>query len=384
MIPTSRAGPEREVEASRIRRVLIVRLSALGDCVHALPVVEALRRWSGEVEVGWAIQEQGAAVVSAFGAVSRLHLYPRRGSVWQRLSRLASLRRELRAQRYDVAIDLQGNSKSGLVMWLSGARRNIGLPPGDRRELNRLLVPMAPSAPVRGGEAGGSGAPTTHVVERTLALLRPLGVPARPAPRPSLRGDLPSGPMARGVVICPGTTWPTKHWPRRHYAALAAALAAGGRRVELFWGGEAERRLAEQVRDEARASTGLGAAGAAIELSPELELAQLPGYFAAASSVVGNDSGPLHLAAVLGRPAVALYGPTDPGRNGLFWSNTSSLTLLDAAAGELECRPCWSRRCARGDLACLERLEVSAVLEALTRLERRGGQAGDEADTSEA
>jgi heptosyltransferase-1 len=347
----------------------MVRLSAIGDCVHALPVVEALRRAYPGVRIGWAIQSSGQAVVRAFAGVDEYHLFPRRGGLASKTRELLRFTRQLRSRHYDVALDLQGNSKSGLVARLSGAGEIYGLPPGDRRELNSLLVP--------GSQAGHEPKERArHVIERNLAVLEPLGVTVETPCLPALsspelqalgRSDVA---RARDVVLCPGTTWDTKLWPRSSYAALASSLVSEGRRVEIFWGGALERAWAGEILETVHSDLGAGAER--IDLAPALELDALATYFRPARLVVGNDSGPLHLAAALGCPAVALFGPTDPQRNGLFWPGTRSLSLSGAA--DVECRPCWSRQCARGDLACLNRLDVAAVRAACreVELERRG------------
>lgn len=350
-----------------LRRILLVRLSAIGDCVHALPVIEALRRQLPGVEIGWAVQRSGRAVVDSLDAADRYHLFPREARGLQRASSLLRFSRELRAQRYQVAIDLQGNSKSGLVAALSGARRRIGLARRERRELNRLFVPLPPETTIPGstGTRDVQSASLLHVIERNLMVLAQLGLRLElPAPALDLRPADSDVAQPREVVLCPSTTWPTKIWPATSFVELAARLARSGKRVEVFWGTAAERAEAEQIVASARGVVDADAVDRLV-LAPELALEELAGYLAAARLVVGNDSGPVHLAAALGTPSVGVFGATDPHRNGLYWPHTRSIWRDDA---DLVCRPCWSRSCARGDLACLERISVDAVLSACREL----------------
>jgi ADP-heptose:LPS heptosyltransferase len=154
------------------QRVLIVRLSAFGDCLHAIPTVVALRRHFPNVEIGWAIEELSHTLLRDHPLVNRFHVFPRhafkqkRGNLFERMRSMQRFRKELAEVKYDVAIDLQGLTKSGLVSWWSGAKRRIGFKGEESREFN-LVFNNERVAPT--DEA-------VHVVEKNLTLLRPLGV----------------------------------------------------------------------------------------------------------------------------------------------------------------------------------------------------------------
>ena len=374
-------GMTREQKPHRPLRVLLVRLSAIGDCLHAAPVASALRRAHPEAFVGWAIQEPAATLLRGHAGVDRFHLYPRRTrGIGAHLDALRRFRRELRSCRYDVAVDVQGLTKSGLVAWWSGAGERIGFrggPAMGSRELNALFLNrrFAVDLDVR------------HVVDRNLALLSASGLVvdehpvaewrlpeyAEPASLAFLeRHGLSDG---RYAVVSPGTVWRTKHWPPRHFAAAVRRL--GSERnlpVVIAWAGEEERRLAEEIvaragEEERRAAEEIVAvAGNAcrVLLAPPTDLRELATLLRRAALFLGCDSGPAHLAAALGVPCVSVFGPTDPARNGPYGPRSAAVQLDQP----LDCQPCWRRTCSRGDFACMERLDADRVVAAsLARLD---------------
>ena len=334
-------------------RVLLVRLSAIGDCLHAAPVASALRRAHPEAFIGWAIQEPAASLLRGYAGVDRFHLYPRRA---RGIGALRRFRRELRSCRYDAAVDVQGLTKSGLVAWWSGARQRIGFrggPAMGSRELNALFLNRRFAVDLE----------TRHVVDRNLALLRASGLAgegdadaewrlpdyAEPAPLAFLeRRGLGDG---RYAVVSPGTIWRTKRWPPRHFAAAVRRLGSDrGLPVVVAWAGEDERRAAEEI------VAGAGD-GCRVLLAPPTDLRELATLLRRAALFLGCDSGPAHLAAALGVPCVSVFGPTDPARNGPYGPRSAAVRL----DRRLDCQPCWRRTCSRGDFACMERLDADRV-----------------------
>ena len=352
-------------------RILLVRLSAIGDCLHALPVIHELRRQIPDAFLGWAIEAPGLSLLEGHPEVDRFHLYPRARADGGRWRALLGFRRELRAIGYDVAIDVQGLTKSGLVAWLSGAAERIGFGDRDSRELNRLFLNrrLVPSAQ------------RVHVIDRNLALLDALGleVPARASwtlpsyqPSPELAAFLREVGGARFVTLNPGAAWPSKRWPVPAFARLARRIALElDAPVAITWGTPEEREDAEAIRDAAAVAT--------VRVAPPTDLRQLAALLARASLMVSGDTGPLHLAAALETRCVGIFGPTAPARNGPYDARLGSrlgarhggphagrhLTVSDDSP--LECRPCWRTTCGRGDLACLERVEPDAVFAACAR-----------------
>lgn len=358
-------------------RVLIVRLSAIGDCLHALPAVASLRQQVPDAHIGWAIQQPAHELLAGHAAVDRFHLYPRRsqgpaGVVRQMLR----FRRELRAERYDVAIDLQGLFKSGMAAWLSGAPRRIGFRGPESRELNRIFVNQrVPDEREPDPRAADSRSPEAlaqrHVIGRNLTLLGALGldVPAPAAWSESWKLDAasPSGGLAAFLrtraagreiaVVNPGTTWATKKWPVARFAEVAAWLARErGLAVFVSWGTDDERRDAREVAELSQCPS--------VYPLPPTGLDEIAGVIAQARLFVGNDTGPMHLAVALGTPVVAVFGATDPTRNGPY--GAGHLTVVTDQ--DLDCRPCNKSRCARSDIACLNWLSADPVIVACERL----------------
>jgi ADP-heptose:LPS heptosyltransferase len=306
--------------------------------------------------LGWAIEEPGLRLLRGHPAVDQFHLYPRRSRPLRFVGDLLAFRRELRAARYDVALDVQGLTKSGLVAWLSGAPRRISLGAPHRRELNRLFVNESVAAP----------AASRHVVDRNLTLLRAVGASPPARGRFELAPPPPSAALApflaelrrQGAfaVVNPGAAWATKIWSPAALGLVARGLAdRHGLSVAVTWGSESERELARAVV--------AGAERGAVREAPRTNLSDLAALIGGAALFVGGDTGPMHLAVALGVPTVAVFGPTDPERNGPYGERD----LVVTADAELSCRPCWSRRCARGDHACLAWIDGEHVLAACAR-----------------
>ena len=287
-------------------RILIVRLSAIGDVVHGLPVLNALRDAVPQAHLAWLVEGRAADLLRGHRALDELIVVPRR---WLKSpSEVWKLWRRLRASRFDVSIDLQGLSKSALAARLSGARRRLGFAGVDGREISRwlnseLVLPTA-----------------EHVIDRNLELMGPFINGPRVA-----RFDLPESPadaaFARQVrselgltgsyaVINPGAGWPSKLWPPDRFAAVARHLGqARSLGTLVVWGGEQERTWAGEI---------VAASAGHARLAPPTTLCQLASLVRGARLFVGSDTGPLHIAVAVGTPCVGLFGPMPARRNGPY------------------------------------------------------------------
>jgi heptosyltransferase-1 len=286
-------------------RVLLTRLSALGDIVHTWPLADALTRGEPPVELAWVVEEPFLPLVAAHPAVARaIPVATRR---WRRNPLSATTRRELREARRlargsapDVALDAQGLVKSAAWGVLSGARERVGLARAFRREALAGMCYTRTVAPPVG---------TRHVIDINLSLAGAVGRSPLPGAAPDgtflLRDAGPRSEPA-AVVLLPGTGGRGKAWPASSFAALAREIARRGLPVKVAWG-PGERGLAETVVSGA----GAGATITAPTTIPELAL-----LLARSAGVVGGDTGPLHLAASLGVPTTAVFVATDPERNG--------------------------------------------------------------------
>lgn len=280
-------------------RVLIVRLGAMGDILHALPAVESLKTRFPSMAIDWVVKQHWMPLLTGNAALRQTIPFDRnQGSVWQTA-------RRLRDAEYDLAIDLQGLIQSALVTKFSGAKRVIGY---AREALKEPLAALFYGYRVRPG--------SVHIAKQHLDVVRALGVTdstLRCTLSPGEdEGDLPDGGF---VLANPFAGWRSKQWPLAHYQRLAELLAEKeGLPLVL--------NVAESDRARIR-----GMAGICPHVS---SLSGLISATRKSAAVVGVDSGPLHLAAALEKPGVALFGPTDPARNGPL--STSITVLRDAAA----------------------------------------------------
>jgi lipopolysaccharide heptosyltransferase I len=287
-------------------RILIVRLSAIGDVIHGMPLACALRQRFPRAFLAWVVEERAAELLQGHEALDELIVLPRG---WLRRPRLVwQLRRRLRSGRFDLVLEAQGLTKAAVAAWLSGAKRRIGFGGQWGRELSPWLNTELVDASDR------------HAVERNLALLEPLGirgpavrfqVPQRPADQEAAAAMLRQAGLDDAfALITVGAGWPSKLWPAQRFAAVAAQLGHAWSLPSLIlWGNGEERRRAEEVVD--------GADGQA-RLAPKMTLAQLAALARRARLFLGSDTGPLHLAAAVGTPCVGLYGPWPAEKHGPY------------------------------------------------------------------
>lgn len=335
-----------------VRRILLVKPSALGDVVHALPVVATLKRRYPRVPLDWLIEEEAAPLLAGHPGVADFVVSGRRR--WQRELRRprqagAALREirafvgELRRRRYDVVLDLQGLMKSALYVAAAGAPLRVGL--ADGREGSRWVlthrVPVPPQ-PV-------------HAVERYLALaaavdarevVRDFAIPVTASDREAVGAFLADVPRPC-VVLHPAARWGTKLWEAERWRAVAGAMAAAGRGV-VFTGSAADAPLVAAIC--------AGLAPAPRSLAGRLSLKHLAAVLELADLMITVDSGPMHLAAAMGTRVLALFGPTDPARTGPLGPGR-------VLQRPLPCSPCLRRRCQIADTRrCMRDLEVAEVV----------------------
>jgi heptosyltransferase I len=308
-------------------RLLVVRLGAMGDILHALPAVTALRHAHPGWVIDWVVEPRWRALLTANGGMGRqtglnsvhpnpaqpivdqLHSAPTREWRNAPLSRktlheITGLRQALRAGVYDTVIDLQGAVRSAAIGRLAGCQRLIGEAEPRERAARWLFTERV--------ETHGA-----HVIEQDIELVSAVAgdsltsttpwLPVDPAAEAWADGILPPSAPMPVVLINPGAGWGAKRWPVERYAAVAQGLMDRGMRV-LVNAGPGEETLAEAISE--------GTDGEAAPLTCNLE--QLIALTRRITLAIAGDTGPLHLACALGRPVVGIYGPTDPSRNGPF------------------------------------------------------------------
>ncbi|MCC7124461.1 MAG: lipopolysaccharide heptosyltransferase I [Acidobacteria bacterium] len=333
-------------------RVLIVRLSALGDIVHAVPVLAALKRHDPSIEVDWLVEESYASVLALVDGIrQRIVVRARQASDDAVFAATAGgyLRaaRFLRRQRYDIAIDLQGLLKSAVWARVSGATRVIGFAPSHLRERQAAWLYSETVEPPA----------LPHVLHKNLTMATHLGAPPMPivlplAEQPSagLRAALAAVP-GRYAVLNPGAAWPNKRWPAERFAAVAQHLVTRhGLHVFVTWG-PAERALADAI---------VSAAKGAAHLAPPTSIADLTALLRGAALVVSGDTGPMHIAAATGAPIVGLFGPTWPERNGPWDPRDEVISRATA------CQCHHKRQCLIGR-PCIEDITMDEVVTAIDR-----------------
>lgn len=308
------------------RSVLVVRLGAMGDVIHTMYAVSALRAALPQLKIGWVIEERWAELLCARDAIRSGARTPRRPLVdfvhvvntkkWRRAVLSGETRacvrgaiREIREQQYDVAGDFQGAIKSALVARLAGADSVIGM--AHPRE-----------APAKMFYSNSVETPAVHVIDQYGSLAHaiagslPAVVPEFPhdeAAEASLATKL--GDLTDNIaVLNPGAGWPAKQWPAERYGEVARDLFENGLKPIINFGPGEE--------DLARAAEA-ASAGAATALS--CSISELIALLRRARLFIGGDTGPLHLAAALKVPVVALFGPTDPARNGPYGTKNVGL-----------------------------------------------------------
>jgi lipopolysaccharide heptosyltransferase I len=348
--------------------VLIVRLSAVGDVLHALPAAAALRRARPGALLDWVVEDRAAALLEGHPLLDRVHVFPRRR--WREaLSRpwrwpraafeVAGFAARLLARRYDVALDLQGNLKSGVLAWASGAPRRIGFASAGAREGNGFFVnvrvaPRARHRVERNAEAA-SAVLGTRLSPEPFAVPVPAAEAARVGAALSALG-LADRPFA---VLHPGTSGfgAFKRWPAERFARLAERLAEDRGLAVLVTHGPGEEALAEAVRAAARVPV--------VPFSPG-SLPALAETIRRARAFVSADTGPLHLAAAVGTPLVGLFGPKDAtvyGPYGVPADGGPPRPLAVLVRDDVPCRPCPLRWCP--DPVCMTGLTPAAALAAL-------------------
>jgi heptosyltransferase-1 len=334
-------------------KILIVRLSALGDIVHALPVLAAIKAAKPDAQVDWLVEENYASILSIVSGLRRRVIVRAKKTFatadaisFGGLGGYHAAAKYLWNQDYDAALDLQGLIKSAVWARISFADRVIGFDPPNLREPQAAFLYSETVTPLD----------ATHVIRKNLSILQALGItppPMQMPMQPHASADTTAAIETAGgslgyIVLNPGAAWPNKRWPPERFGALAAALQdRTGLRSLVTWG-PAERDLAESV---VRASD--GAAG----LAPATTVSDLAVLMREAALVVSGDTGPLHIAAAMGTPLVGLYGPTWPERNGPWDPND----VVISRANVCVCHH--KRQCLRG-APCINEITLDEVVAA--------------------
>ncbi len=325
------------------KRILIVKLSSIGDVVHTLPVLSALKKKYPESYIAWVVKKKAADIIIDHPHLNEVILY-------EGVRRIA---KKLRSLKFDLAIDLQGLFRSGLLTFLSGAKRRLGFSRANSRELSHLFLNQR----VTPREAD------RHVIDKNLSLLRPLGIdtkekefiiPVSDKDKEYIANFLKEEGITSNdllIALNPGASWPSKLWPEERWAELTDRLIEKLKAKAIFLWGPEERKTVDCIVAKMRNRP---------LISWRTNLKELAVLISKCRLFVGGETGPLHIACALNIPTVALIGPTDSIRNGPYGEGHMVIEK------DLPCRGCWRHKCRRLD--CMKLITVDEVFSAMNRL----------------
>lgn len=328
------------------KKILIIKLSAIGDVIHALPVASALKKNNPAARITWIVEKPAYDLLTNNPNIDEIILFDKKKlkSTTGLVKYGCKLSKELRSRNFDLALDLQGLLKSAAIAYLSRAKKRLVY--CNARELSYLV-----SEKVCGENSKG------HVVDRYLDVVRQLGITID---KPHFGINLTETEIAETkdvmvkaglnvrdtyVVLAPGTNWPNKCWPTNYFAELAEALYEKGF-TPVVIGGTQDERLYNQIAVNIRKLP--------VNLTGKINLKQLAYVLKNAKAFVGGDTGPMHLAAAVNIPVIALFGPTSPERNGPYGNNHVVLKVKH------DCQGCWKRKCPK-KMECLADIHPNEV-----------------------
>ncbi|MCK4838872.1 MAG: lipopolysaccharide heptosyltransferase I, partial [Desulfobulbaceae bacterium] len=341
---------------------LIVKTSAIGDVTHTLPALNVLRKRYPEAHITWLVEEAAADIIKGHRALDRVLISRRKHWVKEMRSGFAGFIkawrevwgfiRTLRDTRYDLLLDFQGLLKSGVLVWLAKADRKVGFGRGMEHAecsyifLNEKIPPVDMD---------------THALRREMTLLQAIGIEAD-----EITFDLPVTDKERAeidailaghginrqqplVAINPQATWPTKLWLNERFSVVADQLLQRGCSV-VFTGSPVDRVEIDRIIG--------GMSGKAVNLAGQTSLMSLAALYQEAKVVVSTDTGPMHIAAAVGTPLVAIFGATAPWRTGP-WGVEHTVLRVD-----MDCSPCLKKSCTK-DSECMRKITVEMVTSAV-------------------
>jgi lipopolysaccharide heptosyltransferase I len=380
------------LRSRQFSKILLIKLSAVGDVVHTIPVLNKLRRRFPRAQLDWLVTpaigellRHHPAITSVIDFVREVRIAPFGLGGLSNLAQYARLAAKLRAAQYDLVVDMHGQFRTAVLALASGAPVRIGFdrPRGQVWKESARQFPAQTRKHAWQGAREGSWLAYTHAipvptlerhaVERYLDVGSLLGLDERPAdfcfPIPQQARERAAGLLhlhgiaqGRLIVMAPGTVWETKQWRREGFAEVARHFLQRGFAVALI-GSARERAVCGEVAALAPGVVNLGGA---------TTLSEVAALIRHATICLTNDSGPMHLAVALDRPVVSIFGPTDPIWIGPYRREGAVLQA------ELPCSPCYLRQLSRcsHDHACMKGISASAVI---ARMEHMLSQATSDA-----
>jgi len=337
-------------------KILIIKPSSLGDIIHALPFLKAVKDTFQDASIDWVISKNLRGILEDNPLINELIVFDK--DSWKSIKNIpktsrdiSRLRKTLKSRNYDIAVDLQGLLRSGLMSLSTPSPLRVGF--ADAREGSRFMYNRKVS--VNG---------ITHAVDKNLEIAKAIGATAEKAEFP-LRIDDKSrrktkellGDVKKYIMILPSARWPSKRWPPENFAALISKLSIPC----VIAGSGADREICLKI---IKNITGTGQTikqPKVINLCGETSLKELAALIEGARAVVSNDSGPMHIAAALNRPVIALFGPTDPSKTGPYgWQKNKDLKVIMRG---ISCSPCFKKRCK--EPVCMTEISAEMVFDKL-------------------
>jgi heptosyltransferase I len=329
--------------------VLIIKPSSLGDVIHGLPVLAKIRATYPDARISWLVGTPAAPLVESNPNLNHIFYFRRNGGTIGTLKSYWRLVRDLKAQKFDCVVDLQGLARSAVIAYMTGAPRRIGFE-NARERAARVFY----NEKVRCDWTG-------HAVDRCLQVGKALGFDAKEpsfsltppvealgAVERIIAGNNGHGPLPRPyIVLSPGSRWPSKHWP-------AANMADAAKRMQERFGGTYFITGTADDAEDAKVIAG-AIPEAAIDLVGRTSLAETVALISRADLVLTPDSGPMHFADALGTPLVAVFGATDPERTGPYFQRKRVVR----AEGVCPKAPCFRRGCS--DMKCMDAISGAEV-----------------------
>lgn len=332
-------------------KILIIKPSSLGDVIHSLPFLKAIRDTFQDIHIEWVITKNLKEILEGHPLVNKLIIFDK--DSWKSLKHLpktikeaAELIKTLRAEYYDMVIDLQGLLRSGFITFLAPSSLKIGFK--HAREGSRLFYNKKVSV---------NGA--LHAVDKCLEVAKVVGAKIEKVEFPLYIDDLARkkiknliGDISEYIVIIPSARWETKKWPPENFGTLISKLPVPC----VITGSNADKQTIQHVMASSR--------GKGINLCGKTSMKELIALIAGAKAVVNNDSGPMHIGAALGVPVIALFGPTDPKKTGPYgWSEIRTEQEnknLKVIKTSVSCSPCFKKKCK--EPLCMSGISVETVL----------------------
>lgn len=343
------------------KQILIVKLSAIGDVIHTMPSLNAIRENFPHSHITWIVEEAASDFVKGHKSIDRIIISRRKtwikdffsSSCLKTIKQIYTFIKEVRDTKYDLVIDFQTLLKSGIIVFLSRSDHKAGFDKGmEHMEhsylfLNRRIPPVNMN---------------NHAIARSLLLLRAIGIrsekivfnlPVRPRDREKAESllDLNYINAAKPIIaINPVAKWKTKMWDSQKFALLADRLIEDHHARVLFTGSKKDFPLICDIINSMKNN--------AVNLAGKTTLKTLAAVFEKADIVVSTDTGPMHVAAAVETPVLALFGPTAPWRTGPYGS------IHRVVRADIECSPCFKRKCKTTN--CMKQISVDRVMTALS------------------